>query len=105
MRQSSSTPIVVQATIARDFDEFSADSAGAADGLTSFFEIRGLTSVTVQGFKTYCGAGYSEEFANSTKQCVKCNIGWYKDLPDNSACLQCGLHMTTADLGSTKLEV
>ena len=95
----------MQATIARDFDEFSKDSEGAADSLKSFFAMRGLKT-KVTGFKMYCGAGFGPSLTNSTvdSPCAACRAGFYKNSLDNSVCTQCGPHMKTETVGGTSVE-
>ena len=107
LRQTVITPMVVQAVIARDFEVFSVDSEGSAAGLESFFQIRGLNSVAVKGFTTYCGAGYEEDLFNRSgkgQTCVQCQVGTFKQSTDNSACVPCGGYMTTTSVGSKSIE-
>jgi hypothetical protein len=47
----ASTPLVVKATVERDFD----DNAGALDALAGFLRVRGLDFVRLKEFEQSCG--------------------------------------------------
>ena len=47
---ATATPLVVQATVERDFDD-----AGALDALAGFLRVRGLDFVRLKEFEQSCG--------------------------------------------------
>ena len=73
-------------------EEFTNSAAAQAGALTSFLQLRGLKGVSVLNFVVKCGAGFT---IGADSKCAPCDVGTYKQMIDNSGCIECPKSKTT----------